>query len=51
MGNTTLMVRITIELLAEGRIDEKQALMQEPSKLEELLHPVFDISAIKMLLF
>jgi pyruvate,orthophosphate dikinase len=45
------MVRITIELLAEGRIDEKQALlMQEPSKLEELLHPVFDISAIKMLL-
>jgi pyruvate,orthophosphate dikinase len=46
------MVRIAIELLAEGRIDEKQALlMQEPSKLEELLHPVFDISAIKMLLF
>jgi pyruvate,orthophosphate dikinase len=44
------MVR-TIELLAEGRIDEKQALMQEPSKLEELLHPVFDISAIKMLMF
>jgi pyruvate,orthophosphate dikinase len=41
------MVRIAIELLAEGRIDEKQALMQEPSKLEELLHPVFDISAIK----
>jgi pyruvate,orthophosphate dikinase len=37
----------TIELLAEGRIDEKQALMQEPSKLEELLHPVFDISAIQ----
>jgi pyruvate,orthophosphate dikinase len=42
------MVRIAIELLAEGRIDEKQALlMQEPSKLEELLHPVFDISAIQ----
>jgi pyruvate,orthophosphate dikinase len=42
------MVRIAIELLAEGRIDEKQALlMQEPSKLEELLHPVFDTSAIK----
>jgi len=42
------MVRIAIELLAEGRIDEKQALlMQEPSKLEELLHPIFDISAIK----
>jgi hypothetical protein len=29
------MVRIAIELLAEGRIDEKQALMQEPSKLED----------------
>lgn len=42
------MVRIAIELLAAGRIDEKRALlMQEPSKLDELLHPVFDVSAIK----
>lgn len=42
------MVRIAVELLAAGIIDEKQALlMQEPSKLEELLHPVFDKEAIK----
>lgn len=42
------MVRIAVELLDAGRIDEKRALlMQEPSKLEELLHPVFDIDAIK----
>ncbi len=49
-GNRTAaaMIRIAIDLLAAGRIDEKRALlMQEPSKLEELLHPVFDVSAIK----
>ena len=42
------MVRIAIELLKDGRIDEKKALlMQEPAKLDELLHPVFDEEAIK----
>ncbi len=42
------MVRIAIELLDAGMIDEKRALlMQDPSKLEELLHPVFDVEAIK----
>ncbi|MCF6214089.1 MAG: pyruvate, phosphate dikinase [Flavobacteriaceae bacterium] len=42
------MVRIAMELLAAGYIDEKQALMmQEPAKLDELLHPVFDSDAIK----
>ena len=42
------MVKIAMELLATGMIDEKKALlMQEPSKLEELLHPVFDGEAIK----
>jgi pyruvate,orthophosphate dikinase len=42
------MVRIAMELLKEGLIDEKKALlMQEPAKLDELLHPVFDGTAIK----
>ena len=42
------MVRIAMELLEDGRIDEKKALlMQEPAKLDELLHPVFDEDAIK----
>lgn len=42
------MVRIAMELLQEGMIDEKKALlMQEPGKLDELLHPVFDDDAIK----
>ncbi len=42
------MVRIAMELLKDGRIDEKKALlMQEPAKLDELLHPVFDEEAIK----
>ena len=42
------MVRIAMELLADGLIDEKQAiLMQDPAKLDELLHPVFDGEAIK----
>ena len=42
------MVKIAMELLAAGMIDEKKALlMQEPSKLEELLHPVFTKEAIK----
>ena len=42
------MVRIAMELLKDGSIDEKTALlMQEPAKLDELLHPVFDDEAIK----
>lgn len=42
------MVKIAVDMLTIGMIDEKQALlMQEPSKLEELLHPVFDSEAIK----
>jgi pyruvate,orthophosphate dikinase len=43
------MVKIAVELLSAGLIDEKRALlMQEPSKIEELLHPVFDNEAIKV---
>ena len=42
------MVKIAMDLLHEGRIDEKKAvMMQEPAKLDELLHPVFDGDAIK----
>ncbi len=39
----TAMVKIAIDLLHEGMIDEKTALNRcEPQKLDELLHPVFD---------
>ena len=42
------MVRIAMELFKAGMVDEKTALlMQEPAKLDELLHPVFDTEAIK----
>ncbi|MFI0428091.1 pyruvate, phosphate dikinase [Mariniflexile sp. HMF6888] len=42
------MVKIAIDLLKEGKIDEKEALLRiEPNKLDELLHPVFDDSALK----
>ena len=42
------MVRIAMEMLEEGRIDEKEAVMRvEPNKLDELLHPVFDKEALK----
>ncbi len=39
----TAMVKIAMDLLAEGEIDEKTALKRcEPNKLDELLHPIFD---------
>jgi pyruvate,orthophosphate dikinase len=42
------MIKIAIDMIAEGMIDEKEALLrQEPEKLDELLHPVFDKQAIK----
>jgi pyruvate,orthophosphate dikinase len=41
------MVRIAVEMLHQGVIDEKTALKrQEPEKLDELLHPVFKKSAL-----
>ena len=41
----TAMVKIAMDLLHEGEIDEKTALKRcEPNKLDELLHPVFDKS-------
>ncbi len=43
------MVKIAIDLLHEGMIDEKTAIMRcEPQKLDELLHPVFDKKALTM---
>jgi pyruvate,orthophosphate dikinase len=42
------MVKISMDLLQEGKIDEKTAILRnEPNKLDELLHPVFDKNAIK----
>ena len=42
------MVKIAMDLLRAGQIDEKTALMRmEPQKLDELLHPVFDKDALK----
>ena len=42
------MVKIAMDLLHQGIIDEKTALLRiEPNKLDELLHPVFDKEAQK----
>ena len=44
----TAMVKIAMDLLHEGMIDEKTAIMRcEPQKLDELLHPVFDKLALQ----
>ncbi|MBN2681745.1 MAG: pyruvate, phosphate dikinase [Bacteroidales bacterium] len=41
------MVKIAVDMLNEGVIDEKTAILrQEPNKLDELLHPVFSKKAI-----
>lgn len=42
------MVRIAMDLLRDGMIDEKTVLLRmEPQKLDELLHPIFDKAALK----
>ncbi|GFI68035.1 pyruvate, phosphate dikinase [Muribaculum intestinale] len=42
------MVKIAMDLLRAGEIDEKTTLLRmEPQKLDELLHPVFDKAALK----
>ncbi|MDH6533464.1 pyruvate, phosphate dikinase [Parabacteroides sp. 52] len=42
------MVKIAMDLLRQGMIDEKTTLLRiEPNKLDELLHPVFDKEALK----
>nr|MBP7473021.1 pyruvate, phosphate dikinase [Prevotella sp.] len=44
----TAMVKIAMDLLQEGEIDEKTTIERcEPNKLDELLHPVFDKDALK----
>ncbi len=44
----TAMIKIAVDLLKEGLIDQKEAILRiEPMKLDELLHPVFDINALK----
>jgi pyruvate,orthophosphate dikinase len=41
------MVKIGVNLLKEGLIDEKETILRiEPNKLDELLHPVFDPKAL-----
>ncbi len=42
------MVRIAMEMLRQGMIDEKTAIMRVgPDRLDELLHPIFDSDAVK----
>ena len=42
------MVKIAMDMLSQGMIDEKTALLRlDPNKLDELLHPVFDKDALK----
>ncbi|MDY3979895.1 MAG: pyruvate, phosphate dikinase [Tidjanibacter sp.] len=42
------MVKIAMDMLREGLINEETAVLRcEPEKLDELLHPVFDKTAIK----
>ena len=42
------MVKIAMDMLAEGLMDEMTAVLRcEPAKLDELLHPVFDKAAMK----
>lgn len=42
------MVRMAMEMLEDGILDEQTAVLRvEANKLDELLHPVFDKSAIK----
>lgn len=42
------MVQISMDMLRQGMIDEKTAILRnEPNKLDELLHPVFDLDALE----
>ena len=43
----TAMVKIAMDLVHEGVISEKEAILRcEPQKLDELLHPIFDKKAL-----
>jgi pyruvate,orthophosphate dikinase len=42
------MLRIAMEMLEEGKVDEKSALRQfDAHRLDELLHPIFDSEALE----
>lgn len=42
------MVKMAVDMFGENLIDEKTAILRvEPHKLDELLHPVFDKTALK----
>ena len=42
------MVKIAMDLLRQGMVDEKTAILRvEPNKLDELLHPIFNKEALK----
>ena len=42
------MVKIAMDMFHQGMIDEKTAVMRvDPLKLDELLHPIFDKTALK----
>ena len=42
------MVRIAMEMLQQGMLDEKTALLRvAPDRLNDLLHPIFDPAALK----
>ena len=42
------MVKMAVDMLEEGFIDERTALLRvEPNRLDELLHPVFHIEALQ----
>jgi pyruvate,orthophosphate dikinase len=42
------MVRIAMEMLQQGMVDEKTALLRvAPDRLNDLLHPIFDPKALK----
>ncbi len=42
------MVKIAVDMLKQGMIDEKTAITRiDPIKLDELLHPIFDKAALK----
>jgi pyruvate,orthophosphate dikinase len=43
------MVKIAVDLLHQGMIDEKTAIERcDPNKLNELLHPIFDKDALRL---
>ena len=41
-------LKIAVDLVSEGMIDEKEAVLRvEPKQLDQLLHPNFDVAALK----